>query len=261
MPIPIPSKLETAGAHSGLATTLTASPISPVEITKPNSAVARGRPAATIEPNAISRMNAAATKLATSELAPPCASRIGPPPSSIRRPSPLACSAIEISRSPVSVGTSHARSVSCRLRIAIVPSGDTRRRSARPTPSKREARTTKSSTRRLISGRTAPDGASHTTSTVSLDEAPPNRCAIRRAASSDSDPGVEYSASYSPASALPPAASTARPITHATTTRPRRRTARSANRARRPLAGGLALVLDSGERMTAPWIGSEVRAH
>ena len=75
----------------------------------PNSAVASGRPAATSVPNVSSSTTAAIARPTVSDEISPCWARAtGWPPSSTRRPSRLAASAIVISCSPVALGTSSA---------------------------------------------------------------------------------------------------------------------------------------------------------
>ena len=197
-------------------------PMSSTESPSPNSAIASGSPTATIEPNAISRMIAAAIRPTNSGLPPPWASRIGGPPSSILSPLPLAASAIPINVLPVSVGTSSAGRSSSRRVSAIVPSGDTRGAPARATPSRRSARSSTRSTRASTAGSRAPASACQTTWIVSP-EVPGKRSAIRSAAACDSDPAVSNSAENSPARRGATAAVAARTTIQASSMRPRRR--------------------------------------
>ena len=119
----MPSIEASAGAQSGTSRTAASSPIRPVEMPRPNSAVASGRPAATTEPNVSSRTKAAiAMPTASEEISPVCALAITSPPSSIRTPSPSWCCASSMKRSPVAVGTAPGSSVSGTRRTPIVPS-------------------------------------------------------------------------------------------------------------------------------------------
>ncbi len=101
---------------------------------RPNRATASGRPAATIEPKAISRITAAAIMPMPSGLPPSSAFWITTPPTAIWTSSVLLCSASRISACPVSGGTSQPRRVSWSCVTPIVPSGDTRAPSASPMP-------------------------------------------------------------------------------------------------------------------------------
>ena len=160
-----------------------------VEIPRPNSATASGSPAATSEPNTTSSTIAAAISPVVSGPGPPCAFWIGGPPSPISRASPLRSSAISISRSPVSSGTSEPGRSSCRRLTAIVPSSDTCGGAARLIPSSCPASAMKSFICSRIAGERAPASASHTTSTVS-EETPSKRSATSSRASRESEPGT-----------------------------------------------------------------------
>ena len=88
----MPSIDASAGAQSGTSSTAASSPMTPVEIPRPNSAVASGRPAATTEPKVRSSTNAAmAMPTASEEISPASALAITMPPSSTRSPAPAVC--------------------------------------------------------------------------------------------------------------------------------------------------------------------------
>ena len=80
----MPSIEASAGAQSGTSMIAASSPIRPVEMPRPKSAVASGSPAAMTEPNVSSRTKAAiAMPTASEEISPVCALAITLPPSSI----------------------------------------------------------------------------------------------------------------------------------------------------------------------------------
>ena len=194
MPTPIPSIEASAGAQSGTSITAARPPISALEMPSPNSAVASGSPAATTEPNVSSRTNAAMARPTISEeISPPSAFAITWPPSSIRTPSPPACSASAIRRSPVSAGTAPGSSVIGSRSTPIVPSRETSAAAAaggRPMPSSPAAARASRSIRACTAGSAAPAGACQTTSTVSgllAGKRSWRSCAAAR----DSEPGVE----------------------------------------------------------------------
>ena len=101
---------------------------------RPNSATASGRPAATIEPKAISRITAAAIMPMPSGLPPSSAFWITTPPTAICTSSVLLCSASRISSCPVSGGTSQPR------RVAGAASRRSCRRATRGRPRHRRCR-------------------------------------------------------------------------------------------------------------------------
>ena len=222
MPTPIPTTAAMAVANWGTSMSAATTPINDTESPSPNRATAIGSPTAATEPKATSRMSTAATSPTTSGLPPPCALRIGGPPSSIRRPFPLASRAISISREPVWFGTSSARRSRSSRVIAIVPSRETRAGCAPATPSSRSARSKNRFTRGRTDGSRAPAFASQTRS-IESPEIPEKRSPTSRAARCDSDPAVSNSDEKSPASLGATATTTAKSMTQASSIRTRRR--------------------------------------
>src|SRR6266508_856545 len=244
MPTPIPIRPATAGANSGTSRSAASAPIETPEMPRLKSATSSGRPAATTDPKAVSRITAAAISAAASGLAPPWALRIRPPPSSIRSPLPVAASASSIRLFPVSV-SSFQEGCSSSSRVSpIVPPRSTLFPYTTLFRSSRRACARKRSTRASTAGWRAPAGASQTT-LIASPELPGKRAATRSAARFDSEPGVEKSASNSPATRGTSATSAARATTQASSIRPRRRKASSARRARRPDAGARAAAVRS----------------
>jgi hypothetical protein len=168
-------------------------PKSEPEIARPNSAVAIGRPAATIVPNVTSKMTAAAMMPMTSLDASGGASSPGTnsPPTAMRSPAG-GWSAIATSVSPVLSGTSSGRRSSGRRTTAVVPSGDTcasRAGGAEPIPSSASARC-RTRSAACCTDRSRTSRALHTTSTAYC-ERPSKRSRSTVAAALDSEPGVE----------------------------------------------------------------------